>query len=32
MPEQYQGPSWLLVKYKGKNKYGKEQIPEPKVS
>ena len=26
MPEQHQGPGWLLVKYKGNNKYGKEKF------
>jgi hypothetical protein len=25
MPEQYQGPGWVLVKYKGNNKYGREK-------
>src|SRR5664279_3479087 len=32
MPEQYEGPVWLLVEYKGNNKYGREKIPKPKVS
>jgi hypothetical protein len=32
MNEQYQGPGWVLVKYKGNNKYGREKIPEPEVS
>ena len=32
MPEQYQGPVWLLVEYKGNNKYGREKIPKPEVS
>jgi hypothetical protein len=26
MPEQYQGPVWLLVEYKGNNKYGGEKF------
>jgi hypothetical protein len=26
MPEQYQGPIWLLVEYKGNNKYGRGKI------
>ena len=25
MPEQYEGPVWLLVEYKGNNKYGREK-------
>jgi hypothetical protein len=32
MPEQYQGPIWILVEYKKNNKYGREKIPKPKVS
>jgi hypothetical protein len=28
----YQGPGWVLIKYKGNNKYGREKIPEPEVS
>jgi hypothetical protein len=32
MSEQYQGPGWLLIEYKGNNKYGREKIPKPKVS
>src|SRR3989337_3618504 len=31
MPAQYEGPVWLLVEYKGNNKYGREKVPEPKV-
>ena len=30
--EQYQGPVWLLLQYKGNNKYGEENIPELEVS
>src|SRR4051812_20423766 len=30
MPAQYEGIVWLLVEYKGNNKYGKEKVPEPK--
>src|SRR4051812_36760044 len=26
MSEQYQGPVWLLVEYKGNNKYGREKF------
>jgi hypothetical protein len=26
MPEQYQGPIWILDEYKGNNKYGREQF------
>src|SRR3954471_2604845 len=26
MPEQYQGPVWLLLEYKGNNKYGGEKF------
>src|SRR3954471_20092894 len=26
MPEQYQGPIWLLVEYKGNNKYGRKKF------
>jgi hypothetical protein len=26
MPEKYQGPIWILVEYKGNNKYGREKI------
>jgi hypothetical protein len=32
MPEQYQGPVWLLIEYKGNNKYGTEKVPKPEVS
>ena len=32
MSEQYQGPVWLLLQYKGNNKYGEENIPELEVS
>src|SRR3954467_8993379 len=32
MPAQYEGPVWLLVEYKGNNKYGQEKVSEPKVS
>ena len=32
MPAEYEGPVWLLVEYKGNNKYGREKVPEPKVS
>src|SRR3990170_7760805 len=32
MPAQYEGPVWLLVEYKWNNKYGREKVPEPKVS
>ena len=28
----YEGHDWLLVEYKGNNKYGREKVPEPKVS
>ena len=26
MPEQYEGPVWLLVEYKGNNKHGREKV------
>ena len=26
MPEHYEGPVWLLVEYKGNNKYGRENV------
>jgi hypothetical protein len=26
MPEQYQGPGWLLIEYKGNNKYGRKKF------
>ena len=32
MPAQYEGTIWLLDEYKGNNKYGREKVPEPKVS
>jgi hypothetical protein len=32
MPELYQGPVWLLIEYKGNNKYGREKIPKSEVS
>ena len=32
MPAQYEGPVWLLVEYKGNNKYARDKVPEPKVS
>ena len=28
MPAQYEGPVWLLVEYKGNNKYPREKVPE----
>jgi hypothetical protein len=28
----YQGPGWILIEYKGNNKYGREKVPKPKVS
>jgi hypothetical protein len=31
-PFKYQGAMWLLVKYKGNNKYDREKIPKPEVS
>ena len=31
-PKQYEGPDWILVEYKGNNKYSREKVPEPKVS
>ena len=30
MPAQYEGTVWLLVEYKGNNKYGREKVPELK--
>ena len=30
-PKQYEGPDWLLVEYKGNNKYGREKVSELKV-
>ena len=32
MTTQYEGPVWVVVEYKGNNKYGREKVPEPKVS
>jgi hypothetical protein len=32
MPEQYQGPIWILVEYKENNKYVREKITKPKFS
>ena len=32
MPEQYEGPVWLLVEYKGNNKHVGEKVPKPEVS
>ena len=32
MPAQYEGPDWLLVEYKGNNKYARQKVLEPKVS
>ena len=32
MPAQYEGHDWLLVEYKGNNKYAREKVLEPKVS
>ena len=32
MSAQYEGPVWLLVEYKGNNKYGREKVLESKVS
>src|SRR3954462_4594910 len=32
MPEQYEGPVWLLVEYKGNNKHAGEKVPKPEVS
>ena len=32
MPEQYEGPVWLLVEYKGNNKHGGQKVPKPEVS
>jgi hypothetical protein len=26
MPEQYQGPDWILIEYKGNNKYSREKF------
>ena len=32
MPEQYEGPVWILVEYKGNNKHGGQKFPKPEVS
>ena len=31
-PKQYEGHDWLLIQYKGNNKYAREKVSEPKVS